>query len=194
VPKLWTETIETHRREVHDAVLTTAAVLIAEHGLLSVTMSGIAEAAGIGRATLYKYFPDVESILLAWHERQISVHLEQLFAARDRVRDPVDRLHAVLETYALTTHESHDHHDGEYELATSLHRGPHLNRAEHELLHLVQDLLADAIDSGGIRNDIHPRELATFCLHALEAARALPSKAAVRRLVDVTLSGLSPSA
>jgi hypothetical protein len=25
-------------------------------------------AAGIGRATLYKYSPDIESVLLAWHE------------------------------------------------------------------------------------------------------------------------------
>lgn len=33
------------------------------------TMSRIAEEIGIGRATLYKYFPDVEAILLAWHER-----------------------------------------------------------------------------------------------------------------------------
>ena len=34
--------------------------------------------------------------------------------------------------------------------------------------------------------------LATFCLHALTAAGALGSDAAVHRLVDVTLSGLSP--
>jgi hypothetical protein len=38
-----------------------------------------------------------------------------------------------------------------------------------------------------------PREeLATFCLHALTAARALGSDAAVQRLVDVTLGGLRP--
>jgi AcrR family transcriptional regulator len=43
-----------------------------------------AEASGIGRATLYKYFPDVESILRAWHERQVGAHLHQLHAARKR--------------------------------------------------------------------------------------------------------------
>ena len=32
VPKLWTETIETHRREVRDAILDTTAALVAEHG------------------------------------------------------------------------------------------------------------------------------------------------------------------
>ena len=59
VPRLWTETIETHRREVQEAIVETAGRLAISHGLLSVTMSQIAEETGIGRATLYKYFPDV---------------------------------------------------------------------------------------------------------------------------------------
>ena len=53
MPKLWTETIEAHRREVRDAILDAAASLVGEHGLLSVTMSQVAELTGIGRATLY---------------------------------------------------------------------------------------------------------------------------------------------
>ena len=52
MPKLWTDTIETHRREVRDAVLDAAADLIAENGLLDVTMSRIAEETGIGRNAL----------------------------------------------------------------------------------------------------------------------------------------------
>ncbi|TJV36742.1 MAG: helix-turn-helix transcriptional regulator, partial [Mesorhizobium sp.] len=55
MPKLWNETIDAHRRAVRDACLDTTAALVAEHGLLSVTMSKIAEETGIGRATLYKY-------------------------------------------------------------------------------------------------------------------------------------------
>ena len=50
MPRLWTETIEEHRRAVHDATLDTTAALVREHGLASVTMSQIAAAAGIGRA------------------------------------------------------------------------------------------------------------------------------------------------
>src|SRR5262245_17513296 len=65
MPKLWSETITLHRREVRDAILDTTVALVAEHGLHAVTMSQIAEATGIGRATLYKYFPGVEAILHA---------------------------------------------------------------------------------------------------------------------------------
>jgi len=68
----------------------------------------------------------VESVLTAWHERQIHEHLAQLVHARDRVAEP--------------------------------------------------------------------RELAAYCLHAVGAAGGLPSKAAVRRLVEVVLSGLNCAA
>src|ERR671916_987131 len=101
VPKLWNETIEAHRAAVRDAILDTTWALVTEHGLLSVTMSQIAEQTGIGRATLYKYFPDVESILFACHERHVTEHLRRLTALVDRPGDPDQRLHAVLEAYAL---------------------------------------------------------------------------------------------
>lgn len=191
MPKLWTDTIETHRREVRDAVLDTTAGLIAENGLVAVTMSRVAEETGIGRATLYKYFGDVASILLAWHERQIVSHLKQLVDARDKAGDAVQRLHVVLERYALIANESRGHDDNE--LAASIHRGPHVNVAAQHLRLFVQQLLSDAIGTGTVRDDVPPEELATYCLHALNAASGLRTKAAVRRLVAVTLSGLQPA-
>jgi AcrR family transcriptional regulator len=190
VPKLWSDTIEAHRRAVRDATLETTTALVAEHGLRSVTMSQIAEATGIGRATLYKYFPDVEAILLAWHERKISGHLEQLAEVRDRVGDARQRLEAVLEAYAMIAHESHGHHDAE--LAAFLHRDEQVARAEHQLRDMVRELISDAAAVGEARDDVSPDELASYCLHALAAASSLPSRAAVRRLVSVTLAGLRP--
>ena len=188
MPKIWTDTIETHRREVRDAVLDAAGALIAEDGLLAVTMSRIAERTGIGRATLYKYFPDVESILVAWHERQITAHLEQLVQVRDRPGTPMQRLRAVLEAYALIIRETRGGHDAE--IVTSLHRDQHVRQAEHQLHHMVQGLLDAATETGEIRQDVPTGELATYCLHALSAASSIASKTAVRRLVSVTLSGL----
>src|SRR5687767_11847367 len=107
MPKIWTETIERHRHEVRGAILDATAALVAEHGLLSVTMSEIAEETGIGRATLYKYFGDVEAIMFAWHERQVTAHLELLARVRDGAGDEAERLKAVLEAYALISHEHH---------------------------------------------------------------------------------------
>ena len=187
VPRLWDETIQGHRRAVRDATLDTTAALVAEHGLAAVTMSQIAAEAGIGRATLYKYFPDVEAILVAWHERQVAKHLAQLAQVRDQAGRAGERLTAVLAAYALIVHEHHGS-----DLAASLHRGAHVARAHQQLGDFVRDLLREGAASGQVRDDVAPEELASYCLHAVAAARHLPSKAAVRRLVGVILAGLQP--
>jgi AcrR family transcriptional regulator len=188
VPKLWNETIEEHRRAVREATLDTTASLVAKHGLRGVTMSRIAQETGIGRATLYKYYPDVEAILVAWHERLVAGHLRQLAEVGHREDlKASERLAAVLERYALILHEHHG-----TELAALLHQGPHFDRAQQHLHHLVAEMVADGAKSGELRNDVTPGELATYCLHAATGATTLTSKAAVKRLIDVTLSGLRP--
>jgi AcrR family transcriptional regulator len=176
---------------VRDATLDATAVLVAKHGLRSVTMSQIAEETGIGRATLYKYFPDVEAILLAWHERQVTGHLEHLAELRDQAGDAGQRLKVVLEAYALISHELRLAHGTE--LAAFLHRHEHTARARQQLSQFIRDLLTEGVKTGDVRRDVAPDELATYCLHALTAAASLPSKAAVHRLVTVTLAGLCPS-
>jgi len=191
VPKLWNDTIEAHRRAVRDAVLDTTAALVAEHGPRAVTMSRIADKTGIGRATLYKYFPDVEAILIAWHARQIGSHLDHLAHVRDEAGDPVERLGAVLRAYALITRETRRHHNTE--LAAFLHQDQHLAGAQQQLHGMIRDLLIDAAATGDVRDDVAPDELASYCLHALTAASTLTSQDAVRRLVTVTLTGLQPT-
>ena len=93
----------------------------------------------------------------------------------------------MLEAYAVLSHEHHG-----TELAARLHQGQHVARAQQQLRALIRDLLAEGAKTGDLRGDVAPDELATYCLHALTAASSLPSKAAVRRLVTVTLAGLGP--
>ena len=188
MPQLWEATVDSHRRAVRDAILDVTATLVAEGGLRAVTMSQVAERAGIGRATLYRYFPDVDAILVAWHERRLRAHLEQLAALRDGGGAAAARLASVLAAFASIQYE----HRGVDE-AASLHGGQHVARAQEHLHELVRDLLAEAVRDGEVRDDVPAGELASYCLHALAAASALPSTAAVHRLVEVTLSGLRPA-
>jgi AcrR family transcriptional regulator len=174
---------------VQDAIVDTTTALVAEHGLLSVTMSQIAEETGIGRATLYKYFPDIEAILLAWHERQIATHLDELAAIRDRAGTVTERLISLLEAYASLSYSSRGHHDAD--LAALLHRNAPVPKARQRVHEMLRNLLAEGAATGDIRDDASADELASFCLHALSAAGGLSSKVAVRRLVAVTMSGLT---
>jgi AcrR family transcriptional regulator len=162
---------------------------MARQGLLGVTMSQVAQEAGIGRATLYKYFPDVETIIGAWHQRQIAGHLEELSSLGKGPGEPRARIEAVLQAYAHIQRQRHDH---SIEVASQLHRGHDIAQAETRLTDFLEALLVEGIQTGHVRDDVPPRELATYCMHALSAAAGLPSDAAADRLVAVTLRGLQP--
>jgi AcrR family transcriptional regulator len=185
VPRLWSETIDEHRRTVHAAVLDATAALIAEQGLAAATMSQIATRAGIGRATLYKYFPDVEAIVVAWHERQIADHLRRLTEAAAAEPDPAERLRTVLSAYAELSTTGRDHGP---ELAVPLHRAEHVRHAHAHLRALLSEVIAAAAAAGAARTDVAPAELAAFCAQAL-AAHDLPAA----RAVALTLSALRPA-
>lgn len=59
---------------------------------------------------------------------------------------------------------------------------------------MIRGLLIEAAETGDVRGDVAPDELASYCLHALAGASRQRSKAAVRRLLTVTLAGLRPPA
>ena len=185
VPKLWESTIETHRRAVQEAALDAVGALVSEHGLRGVTMSAIAQRTGIGRATLYRYFADVDAVLAAWHERHVSAHIEHLAALTTEDGSALERLERVLAAYARLQHEQ-----PRDEIAASLHAGAHICHARDRLEGIVAELIAEAAEAGAVRRDVSADELARYCLHALIASAAARSNAAVQRLVGVTMSGL----
>lgn len=187
MPKLWTDTIEEHRDAVREALLEATGSLVSELGLAGVSMSSIAERAGIGRATLYKYFADLDAVLRAWHERHVAGHLAALAEIRIAHTDPRERLIAMLETYAGIVHASG--RERASLMAASLHRGAHAADAERELRRLLRDAIAEAARADVVRRDMPADELAAYALAALGAA-AGASRAGVRRLVAATLAGL----
>jgi AcrR family transcriptional regulator len=190
MPRIWSQTIEAHRDAVRDATINATAALVAKHGLTGVTMSQIAKDTGIGRATLYKYFPDVESILIAWHGRQIDQHLQELLRVRDQTANAAERLEAVLTAYAKAISHRREHDN---DIAGMLHRGEHVAAAHQHLREFIRDLIADAAAAGAIRQDIPADELTVFCLHALAAAGSLHEPAAIQRLIQTTLTGIRTS-
>ena len=188
MPKLWPQTVAAHRRDVREAILDTTAALVVEQGLRGVTMSGIAEKTGIGRATLYRYFADLDTILAAWHERQVASHLDRLAEVRDQSHDLRKRLAAVLEAFAVMSSEGLG-----YEatgLVAGLHRTPHVERARERVHLLVREILVEGRRNGYVRDDVDADELTSYCLNALSAARSLGSRDAIHRLVVVTLDGV----
>ncbi|MEV5833963.1 TetR/AcrR family transcriptional regulator [Nocardia sp. NPDC052112] len=187
VPKLWNETIEAHRQQVRDAILDGTAELVFEHGLRAVTMSQVAARAGIGRATLYKYFSDVDTILRTWHARQIDTHIGELVRVRDGAGTAGERLDAVLAAYAHITRQTRSH---DRELVRFLHPDEQIRNAQEQLRAMIRQLIEEGAEAGELRDDVPAGELANYCLHALAGAAELGTEAAVARLVSVTMNGL----
>ena len=191
MPKPWEDTVGAYRTATRDAVLEAAGALIAERGLTAVTMSQIAQRAGIGRATLYKHFTDLQTVVTAWHHHQIADHLGELAQARHRSGTPFERLEAVLQAWAGIVGESRPHHGSE--VAALLHRDPRIAQAQQQLHDLVRDVIADAAAAGQVRSDVPAEELAAFALHALTASADLDPAAPADRLVLLTLAGMRPT-
>ncbi len=91
---------EQTRREIIRA----AVDLMTEHGYDASTMKQIARAAGIGDATIYKYFPTKEKLMLGYYELCIAIVLEQTletpgfaeFGLQERLQRLVDALLELL--------------------------------------------------------------------------------------------------
>ena len=194
MPRLWSETIESHRQEVHAAILEATATVAAERGPMNVTMSQVADRTGIARATLYKYFASVEEILKAWHQRRVDEHLRVLTAAAAQPRPALDRLRAVLDTYVqVQRHRATDERSHDSALVTFLHRPDELSTATERIRSLLTDVIADAADAGEVRTDVSAAELADYCFHAIGAAQAASTDTTARRLLTLIIDGLRPT-
>ncbi len=183
VPRLWTETIEAHKREVSDAVLDAAIDLVTERGLVDVTMAEIATRSGIGRATLYKYYPSLDAVLAACHDRAVTRHLAELRALAVTETVPGVRLVAVVRGYAerVRGHGS--------PVVADLHTGSQTAKARDELHSFLSRLINEAAAAGEVRGDVPAAELAGYCISAL-APTGHRTRPATTRLVDVVLDGL----
>lgn len=189
MPKLWSATVESHRLEVREAILDAVGDLVMTRGLLAVSMSAVAEGAGIGRATLYKYFPDVEEVLTAWHERHVSTHLAALAALRDQGGTPSARLRKVLGAYGHICQQRRRHGAGQ--LVQVLHRTERVATLHRQLVDLVAELVEQSAAEGAVRGDVPARELAVYAIHALGAAGEVGSAAGLERLVSLVWGGLA---
>ena len=185
MPRLWADTMDTHRRQVNDAIRDATAELIAEHGPLSVAMSAIAERAGIGRATLYKYFPDVGSILVAWHNRDFAEHLHRLKA----LSESDDVTLEDLGEFVRAQRRHHPHRQSSDVLGALAHtlagaEGVMEMTIEPEIVAVLTGLLTGLARRRQVRRDHDPEVLAQCLLHAVHAPGSLDDRAVSQLLID----------
>ena len=175
---------ERNRRRILDA----ARELFAQRGL-GVTLNDIAHHAGVGVGTVYRRFPDKTVLIESLFEESFQEIADGLRAA---VADP-DPWHG-LATFLEGQFETQARDQGLKELITAAPNGlARVSRLRDELLPLTEDLVRRAQESGSLRADVAPADLAIIQImigSVLDAAREV-EPGAWRRYLAIMLRGLS---
>lgn len=175
--------------------------LVRARGLSDVSMAEVAKHAGIGRATLYKYFPGVEEIVAEHVLDTVERHHATLEAAVAAEPDPIEAIRTFL-TILLDYFSSADHRSA----AASVNPeqfSPEVGRDVHSAFARVHELMTqlvqDAQDAGDLRPDVDPSFTAQLLYQMLAAGRSavvagrLRPEAAVEQIMGQFLHGAAPS-
>lgn len=148
-----------------DRIIEATLGLIAEHGLGAITMSKIADTAGVARQTLYNHYPDVDRIVVA----AVGRHNRESIDLLDAALAVVDRPAAKLEQ--LVRHSvsigAHAHHSGGLEHGLSPAAREALGGYDQALEERIRTILDDGLRSKAFRADLDPPTDAVLIRHIL---------------------------
>jgi AcrR family transcriptional regulator len=193
MPQIWAESIEQHKRQTTARIIDATVALVAENGLSATSMSHVAESAGIGRATLYSYFPDVEHILLAWHEQEVDRYTQSLSDELARQTDTPSALRVIMTRLIEGFTSGHDHALDASRVELSA-LSPEIKRqmagASAKLATLLDEVLEQGIRTGQLRPDLNRQLTATLIMRTASAAREQVEQhqADTNQLTDATLA------
>lgn len=98
-------TVAGHRRDVLDRLLDAFGRLVDDQGYDATNLADVAKAASLTRTGIYHYFPDKESLLVAYSRHELDRRFSDLRAGLRDVDDPLDRLDVFVAahlTYVAT--------------------------------------------------------------------------------------------
>ncbi len=177
MPRISEATIAKHRLRTETALLDAWGELLDERGYGDITLTLVAERAGVVRNTVYGYFPDKEHILLAHLRREVGRFMEDATAAVDATAGARARLRTLIEQHA-------------HYFATNAGAGqeiggvvsPHHYPEFVACFTPVRDLLARIIREGvheGVFREVDPTGAARMALALLGAHRVPLARGAI---------------
>lgn len=97
MPRINAASIAEHVAAQEAAVVEAARRLFSERGVAAVSLGDIAAEIGLGRTSLYRYFPTKGHILQRWFDQEMQPLVERSRAAVETDGTPADRLYAWLD-------------------------------------------------------------------------------------------------
>ncbi len=162
-----------------DRIMHATLTLIGEQGLGTVTMSRVADTAGVARQTLYNHYGDVDSIVAAAIDRHNRESIDLLGAALQMAESPPDKIEQMVRHFVMVG--SHAHHAFDFGTGLSADVRVNLDMYKDAVERHIREILEDGRRSGDFRPDLIP-EIDTILTRALldglyELAADAPQKA-----------------
>jgi AcrR family transcriptional regulator len=152
-----------------DQILEAAARVFAERGYAGATTNHIAQRAGVSIGSLYQYFPNKDTILVALHARHMESASEIL---RSMLEEALGEKRAPEHLLRVFVRRIIDLHASEPRLHhVLLYEGPRTPELS-EKIHAIEDDMADAVERtlaerGGISRS-HAKHAAYLVVHVVE--------------------------
>ena len=160
---------EKQRQETRTALVDAFETLMHDVGVGGVTVTAIAERAGLARSAFYNYFADIPELFHAYVAREIASFAAQRRVELDAIADPVQK----LERFIVGSLEGFRHQGSPLEAATALgaDHQVHIEEDLTPLRALLGDILAAGVDTGAFRSDAADHAVVEMLLHALGSQR-----------------------
>ena len=173
MPKIIGESLASHRELTRTRLFDALGSLMAEQPFESITMSQIAERAGVGRTAVYNHFADREVLLLAYM-RQVTEEFTSVLSERLSTEpDPLMRLRLYIRSHVQMTSRYHVKAGMGLRRQMSDRGASHL----HDHVGMVGEVLISILDDAMGRGLIAQQNTlgAVHLIHATLAGQRLPA-------------------
>jgi AcrR family transcriptional regulator len=174
-----------NRERARDEIAGVAVRLFDHRGFDAVSVDEIADAAGVSRRTLFRYFKSKEDLVFHGHDQAVA-RLRELLASEDS-RGEMEHLAGVLRELFAGPRDAHSR-----AVARLVAAVPALQARSSHLARDFERVVADHLRSRG-HDQTKAEILAGACIGALAAARRLatPEPGNAGRLIDEAMAVLA---
>lgn len=96
MPRVTGGSVRTHRETVTARIFEAVERLLYERGYDAISLADVAEAAGMSRTSMYNYFPDKASLVIAYATHETEQFVAGLDAELRRLSNPVEQIRAYI--------------------------------------------------------------------------------------------------
>lgn len=149
---LWEESLSDHKTRQADQIVMAALEIVATDGMSRLSMSAIADNAGISRQTLYRYYPDIDSVLTAAMTSTASeAHINELMSD-GTPSEQLDSLVAMILEGAAAGHPS----PAQYEQSLPPRAREAARKHAEQIEQLVIGMIEQGVADGSFSADLDP--------------------------------------